>query len=107
MGSALTRYRIMAYVVGVFLLLLVGVAMPVKYIGGNETLVSVIGPIHGFLYMVYLAAAFDLARKRRWSFPLMVGVLLAGTIPFLSFWVERKIVQREQAAARVRADSPA
>ncbi|MGE5764421.1 MAG: DUF3817 domain-containing protein, partial [Mycobacterium leprae] len=47
--KALTRYRVLAYVVGVWLLLLVLVAMPLKYVGGNDALVAVVGPIHGFL----------------------------------------------------------
>jgi integral membrane protein len=89
-NGALIRFRIIAYVVGVVLLLLVGVAMPVKYIGGDPSLVETIGPIHGFLYIVYLVLAFDLARRARWSLRRTVLVLLAGTVPFLSFVAERK-----------------
>jgi integral membrane protein len=89
-NGALIRFRIIAYVVGVVLLLLVGVAMPVKYIGGDPSVVETVGPIHGFLYIVYLVLAFDLARRARWSLRRTVLVLLAGTVPFLSFVAERK-----------------
>jgi integral membrane protein len=89
--GALRRYRIMAWIVGVGLLVLVLVAMPLKYLGDNDTVVGIVGPIHGFLFMAYVVLTFDLARRAKWSFVRMVLVMLAGTIPFLSFWVERQV----------------
>ena len=97
--AALTRYRTLAYVVGVMLLLLVLVAMPLKYFAGMPGPVAVIGTAHGFLYCVYLLTAFDLALRARWSAKGTVLVLLAGTIPFLSFVVERKVTRRVHAEA--------
>ena len=91
MRGALIRYRTIAWIVGVGLLVLVLVGMPLKYIGGNDTVVAVVGPIHGFLFMIYLVLAFDLARRAKWSFTRMILVMLSGTIPFLSFWTERKV----------------
>jgi integral membrane protein len=88
---ALLRYRIIAYVVGVMLLLLVLVAMPLKYGADNHSAMDVIGPMHGFLYVIYLLGTFDLGRRLHWSLTRMVLVALAGTIPFLSFYAERKI----------------
>jgi integral membrane protein len=96
-NSALTRYRVMAYVVGVMLLLLVLVAMPFKYIAENEGPISVIGPLHGFIYMVYLLVSLDLAVKARWSVWSTLGVLIAGTLPFVSFIVERRVTRRMRA----------
>lgn len=89
--GALLRYRIIAYVVGVMLLVLVFVAMPIKYMGDNPAVMNVVGPMHGFLYMVYLLATFDLGRRARFGLVKMLFVALAGTIPFLSFVAERKI----------------
>jgi integral membrane protein len=88
--GALKRYRVIAYVVGVMLLVLLFVAMPLKYLGDNPSAINVVGPVHGFLYVIYLLASFDLARRVRWSLPRLVLVALAGTIPFLSFYAERK-----------------
>lgn len=93
MESALKPFRVMAYIVGVMLLALVA-AMVLKYGFGESTGVAVIGPIHGFLYAVYLLTALNLGIKARWSWVYLLGVLLAGTIPFLSFVVERKVTQR-------------
>jgi integral membrane protein len=92
MPAALKRYRIAAYVVGVMLLLLVAVAMPLKYFGDNATPVEIIGPIHGWLFAIYLVITFDLARRTSWPLKRTLGVMVAGTIPLVSFYAERKVV---------------
>jgi integral membrane protein len=103
MTAALTRFRVMAYIVGVFLLVLVFVAMPLKYVWHDNTLVAIVGPLHGFLYMVYLVVAFDLAVRAKWSFVRTGLVLLAGTVPIMSFVAERKVTGwvREEVAATI------
>ena len=100
MQGALTRYRIIAWIVGVVLIALVVVGMPLKYLGDNDTVVAAIGPIHGFLYMVYLVTTFDLSRRAQWPLGRMLLVMLAGTIPFLSFWAERVVSHKWVPAAR-------
>ncbi len=99
--GALLRYRVLAWVVGVMLLVLVLVAMPLKYLAESPALVQTIGPVHGFLYMVYLLVAIDLAVKARWSPLGTLLVLLAGTVPFLSFVAERIVTRRVRAGVRV------
>jgi integral membrane protein len=99
--SALKPFRVLAYIVGVMLLLLVA-GMVLKYTPiDNPTPVSIISPVHGFVYAVYLLAALNLGLKARWSWPYTLGVLLAGTVPFLSFVIEHRVTQRvhEQIAA--------
>lgn len=91
MQGALTRYRIIAWIVGVVLIMLVVVGMPLKYLGDDDTVVAFIGPSHGFLFMVYLVLTFDLGRRAGWSLTRMAVVMLAGTVPFFSFWMERKV----------------
>ena len=105
MQGALTRYRIIAWIVGVCLLALVVVGMPLKYLADNPTVVAAVGPAHGFLFMLYLVATFDLSRRLRWPFGRMILVMLSGTIPFLSFWAERKVT-REWVPAAELAKSP-
>ena len=91
MQGALIRYRIIAWIVGVVLIVLVLIGMPLKYIGDNDAVVAAVGPAHGFLFIVYLVATFDLGRRAQWPLSRMLLVMLAGTIPFLSFWAERKV----------------
>ena len=109
MHGALVRYRIIAWIVGTGLLVLVLVGMPLKYAAGNETVVAIVGPVHGFLFMIYLALTFDLARRLRWPFLRMILVMAAGTIPFLSFWTERKVTRdwaRSEENGEALAKSP-
>lgn len=93
MSGALTRFRVVAYVVGVFLILLtVGVVL--RYGFDYPTLSQTVSPIHGFLYMLYLVLVFDLGRRVDWSVGRMLLVMLAGTVPFASFYAERVVVRR-------------
>lgn len=103
--GVLIRYRVMAWVTGVLLLVLVLVAMPLKYVGDDDRLVSVVGVMHGWLYMAYLVAAFLLANRLRWPPGRTVLLLLAGTVPFMSFVAERRVVHevRRRPAAQPAA----
>jgi integral membrane protein len=87
--GALLRYRVIAYVVGVGLIVLVLVGVPLKYAGNSDGVVAVVGPLHGFLYIVYLLLTLDLARRIRLNPVIAVLIMAAGTIPFLSFVGER------------------
>jgi integral membrane protein len=98
-SGALTRYRVMAYVVGVWLLVLVLVAMPLKYLADSPAMVEIVGPVHGFLYLLYLVTVVDLGFRARWTPVRTVLVMLAGTIPFVSFVAERKVTRELAATA--------
>ena len=86
--GALTRYRVMAYVVGVLLAILVCVGLPLKYIWGDGRVVTWTGMPHGWLYMLLLITAYDLGRRVKWSIKWFLAIMAAGTIPFLSFVAE-------------------
>lgn len=88
MRACLRRYRVMAYVVGVLLLLLVFVHMPLHYIWHIETPIAI---LHGWMFMIYVVTVIDLAFRCRWQiFPRTFLIALAGTIPFFSFYAEHK-----------------
>lgn len=88
MRGALIRYRVMAYVVGTLLVVLVCVGMPLKYIGGNDSVVTVVGVTHGWLFMVLIITAIDLGRRARWSIWRVAGIALSGLVPFVTFVAE-------------------
>jgi integral membrane protein len=101
----LLRYRVMAYVVGTFLAILILIGVPLKYWASDGTtaqdagewITTWLGTAHGFLYMVFLVAAAMLARRARFPLGFSVLILVLGTVPILSFVGER------MATARVRA----
>lgn len=88
MKGALLRYRVMAYVVGCLLIVLVCVGVPLKYLADNDTVVTWTGIPHGWLYMILIITAFDLGRRARWGWGRLILIALAGTVPFLSFVAE-------------------
>ena len=99
MTGALQRYRVIANVVGVVLVVFLLVAVPLRYLGGEPRLSETISPIHGFLYLVYLGLTVDLSRRAGWGVLRTLGVMLAGTVPFLSFVVERRTTRALRVAA--------
>jgi integral membrane protein len=89
--AALRRYQVIAYVVGVGLIILVLIGVPLQVWANNESVVKIVGPLHGALYVIYLLLTLDLARRVRLN-PIVAGlVMIAGTVPFLSFVAERKV----------------
>ncbi|MGI8954453.1 MAG: DUF3817 domain-containing protein [Nocardioidaceae bacterium] len=102
MHSALIRYRVMATVVGVLLIVLIVIGVPLKYFAAEGTepqqigefITTYLGTAHGWLYMIFLVTAAILARTARWSIPFTILTLLCGTIPFVSFWAERNATRR-------------
>jgi integral membrane protein len=91
---ALRRYQVMSVVVGIMLLLLVGVAMPLQYIGHRPAMASVVSVLHGLLYIVYLVTAADLARRARFGIGQLVAMVCAGFLPFLAFYMEWRTTRR-------------
>lgn len=107
MRNALIRYRVMAYLVGTLLIVLVCVGLPLKYLGYSDTVVIWTAVPHGYLYMILLITAFDLGRRARWSWKRLLLIALAGTIPFLSFVAERSATKnvRTKLGAAEPADA--
>jgi integral membrane protein len=92
--GALLRYRVMAYTVGVGLLVLVLIGIPLQFAAHDTIVVKVVGPIHGYLYIIYLAAALDMARRARFTLWQMAAMVGAGLLPFLAFFIERRVSRR-------------
>jgi integral membrane protein len=100
-AAALQRYRVMANVVGVLLILLMVVAVPLKHWGGIPEPVTVLGTAHGWLYALFFLSAVDLALRAKWTLKGAVIALVCGTIPFLSFVAERNVTRKMRAGERV------
>jgi integral membrane protein len=96
MTTAFGRYRVMAYVTGLVLLVACFVAIPMSHVFGHPGFGKVVWTLHGWLYLIYLMTAVHLAMTRKWRVPRTVLVLLAGTIPFMSFYMERRVSADEQ-----------
>ncbi|MBM9459916.1 DUF3817 domain-containing protein [Nocardioides sp. zg-536] len=101
----------MASIVGVLLVVLVLVGLPLHYgylisdaaflaegtgdgwkLGSDIS--AYLGVAHGWLYMIFLIAAFLLSRKAEWDTPFTLVTLACGTVPILSFWAEHRATKR-------------
>lgn len=94
LSGAVLRYRIMAWIVGTGLLVLVFVGVPLQYGANVPQVAAIVGPIHGFLYIVYLLTAVDLARRARFTLLQMAAMVGAGFLPFLAFIIEHRVMKR-------------
>ena len=93
MRTAVLRYRVMAYVTGVVLMVLCFVGIPLQ-VAGHPAVANNVGVVHGILYIIYLVCAWLLARQLRLANKPTVIMLLAGTIPIMTFIVERWVTHR-------------
>ncbi|HME66841.1 MAG TPA: DUF3817 domain-containing protein [Streptosporangiaceae bacterium] len=93
MEAAVLRYRVMAYVTGVVLVVLCFVGIPLQ-VAGYPTVANNVGVVHGILYIIYLVFAWILSRKLALATKPTVIMLLAGTIPIMTFIVERWVTRR-------------
>ena len=89
------RFRILAFLEGVSLIALIFIGVPLKYMSGNPALVKSIGPVHGLLFVLYVAFAFSLAAEHQWKFTQTTWkVLLASFIPFGTFYIDHTILSK-------------
>ena len=87
------RYRVMAYITGTVLIVLCFVGIPLQ-VAGHPVVANDVGVVHGILYIIYLVCAWILSRKLGLATKPTVIMLLAGTIPVMTFIVERWITHR-------------
>jgi integral membrane protein len=99
-------YRTMAYVTGTMLCILVFVCIPLQIWAHNAKPADVIGTLHGILYIIYIVVAFAMTRAVRMKVasPSTIIVLAAGTIPILTFVVERWVRRTYIAPVLDQAD---
>jgi integral membrane protein len=103
MHSALTRYRVMAFIVGTALILLTIVIIFQAFGAHVKVAEEIVAPTHGYLYIVYLITAADLARRAHWRIGRILVVVAAGFVPTLAFIVEHRVNQQMQAEWAAKA----
>jgi integral membrane protein len=89
--SPLARLRSIGFLEGTSFLLLLGIAMPLKYLAGQPLAVTIIGTAHGFLWILYLAVLAIAWRHYRWTFGRVVMGGVASVMPFGPFLFDRSL----------------
>lgn len=96
LSTALGRFRVISFIEGLSYVVLVAIAMPLKYGAGNTTIVPLVGRIHGGLFVLFVVALAAVASARTWTRSQVATAFIAGLIPLGAFWLERRL-RRESA----------
>ncbi|WP_104382964.1 DUF3817 domain-containing protein [Sphingobacterium sp. HMA12] len=92
--TQLGRLRLISYLEGISLLILVFIAVPLKYWGQQPMLVKALGPIHGILFLWFVISTLSVGVERHWKFRQTTWkVLLACLIPFGTLYIDRRILK--------------
>ncbi len=99
-SSPIRRLRTIGLFEGVSFLILLGVAMPLKYLGGTPEAVTIVGWIHGVLFMALCAALLTVKRVAHWTIQQAGRVVVAALLPFGPFvidgWLRRQDAALQQ-----------
>ena len=86
-------FRIISFLEGTSYLLLLFIAVPIKYFQGDASYVKMLGMPHGILFMLYLVLAIVLKKEMNWNYKTVGIVLVASVIPFGTFYVDKKYLR--------------
>ncbi len=86
-------FRVVAFLEGVSYLLLLFVAVPIKYFGDDPQYVKMLGMPHGLLFVGYVILAFLLKNEYKWNNKTFFIILIASILPFGTFYVDKKYLK--------------
>ena len=86
-------FRIVSFFEGVSYLLLLFVAVPIKYFQGDVSYEKLLGMPHGILFMLYLVLAMMLFKPMKWSYKTLAIVFAASILPFGTFYIDKKYLR--------------
>ena len=86
-------FRIVSFLEGISYLLLLFIAVPIKYFGENEMYVKMLGMPHGLLFISYIILAIMLKNELNWNSKTFWTILAASVIPFGTFYIDRKYLK--------------
>jgi integral membrane protein len=94
LDTSIGRFRLIGLLEGVSLVVLLFIAVPIKYINGNPLWVKTIGPIHGAFFILYAIMSFQIASEQNWKFSQTTWkVLLSSFLPFGTFYIDHVLLK--------------
>lgn len=94
-NSPLGRFRLVAISEGISYMLLLFVAMPLKYMAGIPEAVKYTGWVHGILFMLYILALISVKMDRNWGFAKTAMAFFISLIPFAAFVFDKSLRKEE------------
>ena len=92
-------FRKIALVEGVSFLVLLLIAMPLKYFAGMPMAVTVVGGLHGLLFVAFVIMAWEVKREYKKDWGWLIKSFIASIVPFGTFWMDNRQWKKEEAAA--------
>ena len=89
-----TLFRYISVLEGVSLLVLLGIAMPLRYMLDLPMMVKIVGMFHGVLFVAYVLFALLFTIKAKLSFSELTWIVLLSVIPFGTFYADAKYLKR-------------
>jgi integral membrane protein len=89
--NPIRRLRLLAFWEGISLLVLLFVAMPLKYLAGQPMAVRVVGMLHGVLFIAVVLLLLITMKQARWSLGRGALVFVSTLLPFGAFMIDRKM----------------
>jgi len=86
-------FRVISFLEGISYLLLLFVAVPIKYFGHDASYVKMLGMPHGLLFITYIILAFLLKPELKWDNKTFYIILVASILPFGTFYIDRKYLK--------------
>lgn len=93
--TALGRFRVISAIEGLSYLLLVFIAMPIKYLGDNPLYVKIFGMAHGVLFIIFMISLFEVKTRDKWDTGFMFQIFVLSLIPFGAFIIENRVKPKE------------
>lgn len=93
-------FRAVSLTEGISWLVLLFIAMPLKYGFDAPQAVRIVGRIHGGLFVAFLLTLIGAAIEARWGFVKVARAFVASLVPFGAFWLEKKLREEDAAATR-------
>jgi len=90
------RFKWISLLEGLSFLILLGIAMPLKYVFDYPLAVTYVGWVHGLLFIIYIYAVFPTARSLKWEFGRTFFALFASILPFGPFIFDRNLRKNQQ-----------
>ncbi len=97
MYNPLKLFRLIAFIEGVSFLVLLFIAMPLKYWAGLPLAVRVVGTAHGVLFVLFIISLLDVMIRYRWSLLRGAVIFLSSLIPFGTFAVDYYWLRKAEA----------
>lgn len=87
------QFKIIAILEGLSFLVLLGIAMPLKYMYGHPEATQAVGMAHGVLFIAYVMMVFLIKNQLDWNLKITFLALTASVLPFGPFIVDRKLLK--------------